>query len=189
MDNNVVYMHRNKINNKVYIGQTCNLNKRWHPSSYIGSSYFYSAIQKYGWDNFEHIIIKDNLTQEEANKLEIEYIKKYKSTNSNFGYNLAEGGKHGCVLIGSNNGFYGKHHSEKSLKIMREKKYGGNNPTAKKVRCLNTGIIFPSCREASDWCGIARQNIQRCCRGGRPSAGKHPITEEKLKWRYIEDEI
>lgn len=40
-----------------------------------------------------------------------------------------------------------------------------------------------------DWCGIARQNIQRCARGGRPTAGKHPKTGEKLKWRYIADEI
>lgn len=31
--------------------------------------------------------------------------------------------------------------------------------------------------------------IQRCCRSGRSSAGKHPITGEKLKWRYVEDEI
>ena len=189
MNDNVVYMHRNKINGKVYIGQTHNLDRRWHPSSYIGSPYFYYAIQKYGWDNFEHIILEDNLTSEEADKLEIEYIAKYDSTNSQFGYNLSEGGNRKCVLIGINNGFYGKHHTEEALKIMKEKKYGGNNPIAKQVRCLNTNQIFPSCREASDWCGISRQNIERCCRGGRPSAGKHPITGEKLKWRYIEDEI
>ena len=40
----VVYMHKNKINGKVYIGQTCNIQKRWLPSSYIGSPHFYHAI-------------------------------------------------------------------------------------------------------------------------------------------------
>lgn len=189
MNHNVVYMHRNRINGKVYIGQTNNLDKRWHPSSYIGCTHFYNAIQKYGWDNFEHIVLKNNLTLEEANKLEIEYIKYYNSTDSNFGYNLSEGGKFMRTLKGANNGFYGKRHTEKTLKLMKEKKYGGNNPMAKQVRCLNTNQIFPSCREASNWCGVPRQNIQRCCRGERPTAGKHPITGEKLKWRYIEDEI
>lgn len=40
----VVYMHKNKINGKVYIGQTCNVNKRWLPSAYFGSPHFYHAI-------------------------------------------------------------------------------------------------------------------------------------------------
>jgi hypothetical protein len=70
---------------------------------------------------------------------------------------------------------------------MKAKKYGGNNPNAKAVKCLTTGEIFPSCREASDWCKIPRQNIHRCCKGGRPSAGKHPETGEKLVWKYLED--
>ena len=109
--------------------------------------------------------------------------------NPNYGYNMNEGGSFPINVDGECNPFYGKKHSEESLTIMKAKKYGGNNPMAKAVRCLNTQEVFPSCREASDWCGIARQNIQRCCRGGRPTAGKHPITKEKLKWRYIEDEI
>jgi hypothetical protein len=189
MDNNIVYMHRNKINNKIYIGQTCNIKKRWAVSSYIGSNFFYSALQKYGWDNFDHIILKEKLTPEEADYWEIYFIEKYKTTNSEFGYNISEGGKQKCILKGKNNPFYGKHHSKETLKKLKDKKKGGNNPSAKAVRCLNTNEIFPSCREAADWCYIPRQNINRCCRGGRPTAGKHPVTGEKLKWRYVEDEI
>ena len=188
MNNIVIYKHTNLINNKVYIGQTCNYKKRCTPNQYTGSPYFYHAIQKYGWENFAHEILAENLTQQEADELEIYYIKKYKATNSEYGYNLAEGGNHKCILVGEKNGFYNHAHSEKSLQIMREKKRGGNNPLAKPVRCINTNEIFPSCREASDWCGIARQNINRCAKGDRPTAGKHPITKEKLKWRYLEDE-
>lgn len=185
----VVYMHKNKINNKVYIGQTCNIKKRWAPQAYQGSTYFYHAICKYGWKNFQHIILQSQLNKQQADKKEIEMIAKYNSTNQKYGYNISIGGGIFPNTSGKNNPFYGKHHSKQSLKIMKDKKYGGKNPMAKAVRCLNTQEVFPSCREASDWCGIARQNIQRCCRGGRPTAGKHPITKEKLKWRYLEDEI
>ena len=189
MNNYIVYIHTNNINKKVYIGQTKNYKKRCVPCNYKGSTYFYNAIQKYGWNNFTHSILKDNLSQEEANYWEQYYIKKYNSTNSNYGYNITDGGDKPPILKGEKNGFYGKKHSEESLQIMKQKKHGGNNPIAKQVRCLNTNEIFPSCREASDWCGIARQNINRCAKGGRPTAGKHPETGEKLKWRYIEDEI
>ena len=189
MNQYVVYIHKNKINGKIYVGQTHNVKKRWIPSAYIGSTRFYNAIKKYGWENFEHIIVKSNLTKEEANIEEINLIKKYQSTDINYGYNITNGGDFTPCLKGKENPFYGKHHIEKSLEKMKKKKYGGNNPRAKKVKCLNTQQIFPSCRQASDWCNIPRQNIQRCCRGGRPTAGKHPITKEKLKWRYIENEI
>ncbi len=187
--NFTVYLHKNKINGKVYIGQTNNIKKRWAINAYKGSTRFYNAILKYGWENFQHIIIKNNLSKEEANLEEIKLIKEYNSIDPQYGYNISIGGGIFPDVKGTKNPFYGKHHSEESLKIMKEKKYGGNNPMAKAVKCLNTQQIFPSCREASDWCKIPRQNIQRCCRGIRPTAGKHPVTKEKLKWRYIEDEI
>jgi len=72
----IIYCHRNKINNKAYIGQTCQrLERRWREGEgYSHCSYFYHAIQKYGWDNFEHFIIMDNLSLEEANKNEESYL-------------------------------------------------------------------------------------------------------------------
>lgn len=66
----VIYKHTNLINNKVYIGQTCQeLSRRWRPhgEGYKDSPKFWTAIQKYGWENFAHEIIETDLTQEEAN--------------------------------------------------------------------------------------------------------------------------
>lgn len=91
----LIYMHTNKINGKKYIGQTSlDPDVRWKNGlGYAGSPHFYNAINKYGWDNFEHEIIKDSLSLNEANKLEKEFIKKYNTTDPNFGYNIMPGGK------------------------------------------------------------------------------------------------
>ena len=88
------YLHRNKINGKVYIGQTCQKpEKRWnYGHGYKNCPRFYSAIVSYGWSNFEHIILENNLTSDEANEKEQYYIKKYNSQNPDLGYNLTEGG-------------------------------------------------------------------------------------------------
>ena len=90
-----VYIHKNLINGKVYIGQTCKtLQERsgLNGKKYKDSTRFYEDIEKYGWDNFEHKVLYDNLSCEEANKLERELIKQYKSLDSNYGYNVASGG-------------------------------------------------------------------------------------------------
>ena len=44
---------------KYYIGITSQaVNKRWkNGKGYKSSPYFYNAIQKYGWNNFEHNIL------------------------------------------------------------------------------------------------------------------------------------
>ena len=90
----VVYAHINKANGKIYIGQTsAKPENRWrNGKGYVNNSYFYNAIQKYGWDGFEHKIIARNLTQNEANIMEEKLIKEYQSTDRNKGYNIMFGG-------------------------------------------------------------------------------------------------
>lgn len=91
-----VYQHLNKINGKIYIGMTGQApEKRWGSNgvNYKTSPHFYSAIQKYGWDNFEHNILYDGLTKEEACNKEIELIQKYNTMDSEYGYNQTTGGE------------------------------------------------------------------------------------------------
>ena len=90
-----VYQHKNKINEKVYIGITSQKpEQRWGSQgcNYKSSPHFYSAIQKYGWDNFEHNILFTDLTKEQACLKEQELIKEYNSMNREFGYNSTSGG-------------------------------------------------------------------------------------------------
>ena len=93
-----VYMHINKINNKKYIGITCQLPKyRWDSGyGYQGQELFWNAIQKYGWENFEHHILFENLTETEAKQIEINLIKEYHTCvldEDCWGYNLTRGGE------------------------------------------------------------------------------------------------
>ena len=92
--NYTVYLHRNLKNQKVYIGQTSqSVQKRWNNGKgYVSSPHFYAAIQKYGWDNFEHIILKEKLTAEEADYQEKYYINLYQSQQPEKGYNILSGG-------------------------------------------------------------------------------------------------
>lgn len=95
MNNNCVYCHTNKINGKRYIGITQNKpNRRWQNGyGYKNrNSYFYNAIKKYGWENFEHIILEENLTRKEASEKEKYYIRLYNTNNENYGYNITSGG-------------------------------------------------------------------------------------------------
>ena len=77
----IVYIHKNKINGEVYVGIThyTNPEKRWREGKgYSINPHFTSSINKYGWDNFEHIIIFKNIPKEVACKEEQLLIKRFK---------------------------------------------------------------------------------------------------------------
>ena len=90
---------------------TKDIKKRWsnNGAQYKLCNLFWKAIQKYKWDGFEHIVLIDNLTKEMACIIERELIKKYKTQNKKFGYNLADGGTGGCTVKGKN------HHNSKPV--------------------------------------------------------------------------
>ena len=118
-----VYMHVNKENGKKYIGITCQEpKKRWRNGKGYKNGSFANAINKYGWDNFEHKILYTKLNKENACKKEKELISKYHTMNSKYGYNLCEGG----------NVTTGYHHSKSSREKMSKLKKGmydgKNNP-------------------------------------------------------------
>lgn len=81
----------------VYIGMTFKIpEKRWGRNGirYKSNGHFWNAINKYGWNNFNHDIVTSELSKEEAESLEKELIAKYNSANNKFGYNIALGGNH-----------------------------------------------------------------------------------------------
>jgi group I intron endonuclease len=149
--NHCVYMHRNKINGKKYIGQAKgNPENRWK-KGYKGCTCFYNAIKKYGWNNFEHLILLDDLTIDEANICEKEFIKLLKTTDRQYGYNIQYGGKNGNHSLetrakisasnigkhknfGKDNYFYGKTHTQETIAIIRAKNIGRAHSQEEKAK-------------------------------------------------------
>ena len=160
MSSYCIYCHINKINGKRYIGQTHDYARRCFPSNYKGCTKFYNAIQKYGWENFEHVILEDNLTLVEANQKEEEYIKLYNTIED--GYNLKSGGLNNELSLESRQKI-----SEKIL-------------TKKSIICIETQQVYPSAYYIEKELGYANANIIACCRGKLHTAyGYH--------WSYYEN--
>lgn len=91
-----IYKITNKLNGKIYIGQSNDILKRWsyykNPPNPLGyRSSIIAAIQKYGIDNFNFEIIEE-CSVAELNSKEIYWIEYYDSYNN--GYNLTRGGDH-----------------------------------------------------------------------------------------------
>ena len=116
-----VYMHVNKTNGKKYIGITKNKpEERWQNGYGYKRQAFYNAIQKYGWDNFDHLILFENISKEEACKNEIELISKYNSTDERYGYNISHGGEDGHNELWNNEEYYNKQVKERKERWKNE---------------------------------------------------------------------
>lgn len=129
-----LYVHTNKINKKIYIGITKNIEIRWRNQGIAykpkkeNTKPFWNAICKYGWDGFEHEVLIKDLTYEEACEYEKYYIKLSNSTDKKYGYNVAIGGNGGHIYREHPKGMKGKHHTEEWCKQHSEKMKGKNNP-------------------------------------------------------------
>ena len=116
-----VYIHTCP-NGKKYVGLTTTDPKdRWRKGEgYKSNKHFYSAIQKYKWDNIDHQVFEVN-TKEEMFFLEKYFIAYYQTNNPDFGYNNSIGGEKssaGCHFrcsedkkIKISNSLKGKHSS------------------------------------------------------------------------------
>lgn len=98
-----VYMFKNNIDDKVYIGETSRLRRRLRDHLDCVKKHkinpektqqvIHKAIAKHGIDNFTFYILESFYTPEEALKAEPEYIKLYKSNCYKYGYNSTPGGE------------------------------------------------------------------------------------------------
>ena len=173
-----VYIHTNKTNGKMYVGQTCqNPKKRWaNGLGYVTQQYFYRAIQKYGWNGFEHEIVASNLTKFEADDLEKTLIKELQTYDKQFGYNITLGGK-------GNLGYHLSDDTKQKIGAAIKKHYL-NPEYAQKMKdivpkraiyqfSLDGEFIqrYDSAMEVERQLGILNATVSKCAFGKLPSAG------------------
>lgn len=203
----VVYKHT-APNGKCYIGMTRQNppKKRWkNGTTYKSNKHFTNAIKKYGWENFQHEILFENLTQQEAEQKEIELIAFYKSNKNEFGYNIANGGN--CIGTVSEEtkkklsiAHMGKKLSSEHVeKIRKNSKKQFTDELKNKLIELksievsqydNDGTFirnWESAAIAEKETGIC--GISSCCTGNRKMAGNYiwrhsdePLTPEHIAW-------
>ena len=128
---------------KSYIGITSQKpENRWrNGKGYNPKNPFGEAIEKYKWENIRHEILDTNLTEDEAKRLEKEYIEKYRTFvrfSDCKGYNCTLGGdgkvgwetseetklKQSEAHKGKTSWIKGKHHTEEARRKQSESKKG-----------------------------------------------------------------
>lgn len=209
--NYIVYKHTTP-SGKVYIGITgVSANHRWDNGNGYKTQAFGRAIKKYGWDNIQHEILFEGLTESEAKQKERELILAYDSVNPEKGYNKDYGGSGTGKMTesgkrkvseshkGDKHYLYGKHIPEETRKKMSESRKGDKNgfygktfsDEVLKRKCkpvvqfdLNMNEIarFESVKAASIATGCHRGHISEVC--------KHNFQMKTVGgyiWRYVEE--
>ena len=164
-----IYKIVNKINNKVYIGQSININKRikehfWKAQCEKDVSYnsvLHSAIRKYGKENFEWEIIEE-CDIEEIDEKEKYYIQFYNSLAPK-GYNILEGGQKfrsepnrckKCGTIISHNASY-------CVKCFHTFQYICEHPTREELKNLIRNFPFT---EIAKQYNVSDKTISKWCK-------------------------
>lgn len=156
-----VYKTTNKVDGMIYVGQ-----HKWCKHGldpyYIGSGARLTAtINRIGREHFICEELARAETQEELNELEIYWIDKLDSRNPLIGYNVALGG----------NGIHGVSFA------------GAQNPTAKRIICIETQQVFDCVVDAENWTkqsfGVVGDISQCLLQRQHKAAGFH--------WAYLDD--
>lgn len=192
-ENYTVYKHISP-NGKQYVGITKqDVVKRWaNGEGYKNCTYFYNAIQKYCWENFQHIILYTGLSREKACEIEKNLIEELDLLNPEKGYNLKTGGRYGVLteegknkisksLMG-NNFRTGIPHTQETIEHFKEIRAGKNphewsDESREKIRQYRLG------KKASE---ETKRKFSEIRKGdGNPFYGKHHSQETKDFLREI----
>jgi len=179
-----IYKITNKITNKVYIGKTSwtaerRFKEHIRKAKYkTTTTYFHRSIRKYGKYNFLLESLCSCLTEDNANNLEIYFIKVFNSFKD--GYNMTPGGD-GCLKLSSEAELKRRRGIKKSLtgRIRSEKSKRKQSETRKK---RNISPKWKGKKLPEQW----RKNLSKAHKGKAPNNEK-PVgafKDNKLILKY-----
>lgn len=153
-------------------------------------------VEKYkAWAAEHHNELSEKRKQSlENNNIHPEaFLEKFKKENPNFYkdlWNQPEMKQKRSELLTK---YYSNEENRKkqseAIKTSKKHKEATKLANGVKVKCIQTGEIFFSLVDAAAWCGLSNASrISGVCMHKIKSAGKHPITKEKLTWEYVGDE-
>lgn len=160
-----IYKITNKVNGKMYIGQTKTsieerMRKHYSDAKWEkGVTGVDAAIRKYGEDNFQVDIICE-CDNEELNDLEVFYIEKYDTFNTPKGYNLTPGGQSGYSGLNLNSNDVIQKYQELGYVNKTAEFFGCSEKAISKVLHQNNIEIikhFPTCGKIENILGKGKQ--------------------------------
>jgi group I intron endonuclease len=185
-----VYLLKNKISGKVYIGATTRkLSRR-----YIGRSWSQCAkneslrkdLEEIGQDNFDLSILEECYSKEEMDRKETEFILSYNSRDPEIGYNTYTGGIKGSVA--------GRAHIEKLLRNLGKNRRIGwrhmwDNPIHRENLCKaiskakkgKAPILSPEAKERQRLAVIETGRKNRGVKRGPQSESSKKKKSESMK--------
>lgn len=128
--------------NRKYIGMTRQpIKRRWKATEYKSQA-MKEAIAEQGWDNITKEVVAENLSLEQAGKLEVELIEKFKTLDRNYGFNATKGGDTFNI------------HSEQFLNDLHNRMVGnkycvGRKISVKHIKALRDGRTPESYKKAT----------------------------------------
>ena len=166
----VIYKYTNKINGKVYIGQTIDEYRRiWNHRKACDDSLFHRAVRKYGFDSFEYTVL-ERVDEDLLNEREVFWIEYYKSNDRKFGYNLTSGGE------GTRGYKYtDEQRKNRSLQAKGNKSFTGHTHTdeyKRRMSELNKGKVFSE---------ETKQKMSESKKGNKYHIGKTHSDETRMK--------
>ena len=205
MNNYTLYKHITP-SGKVYIGITNQKPEhRWNNGKgymNVQDGPFKRSILKYGWNNIQHIILVNNLSEWQAKAWEVKLIKHYKSLGISL--NITDGGEgvHGNtpwnkglkgIAIGTSKG---SHFTDEHKAKLRYSHLGKQLPRKEHIIYVYDlkGNFITSFNDITSCCkalNVTNSNVDKALKGIRNHIGKYQLRDQNtlhIPLKYLDEQ-